>query len=597
LSDFLALFLVPENQRHPSPAAHLNCSDKNKQKKQRLPSPLRSMPLTSSKSHRDVSAHLTRAFDNDGDGGSATATSLTRLEAHAAVRLDPLLGKTFDCYGLPRRRTDKDHRGRFSFIKSVKGLASYLTTRINPSFQECLVSVVETESDMLFEVRQITNGKGTRPRVLFSASLSTLVDVARDSVIEKDTIVFSQLPSQFQPTEENGSTQAVSSAATAAGGPVLGTARSRHRSHSGHHHTHNSGAASRKEELISTLFSAYGDIGLNLVFHVVRTDEDRFTHTRRHHHHASASHGGASGCSTTRPYTRIGLRFVSTAERNEWLTFCLEAYMGLLLDSIRTNRDTVYVPDDNGNRSFIGAAASEGNGGADVFRLEKPSEEVVENYIDFFLSARTKTEGYPNNTNNRSRTETDPLLVPFSGVLRICYSDGSLHTREVHLAKEDEADEADGAAVTRTYLVFCRKRWSGKSESQRIPLEGLQVYADDDQTGTSFFLEFPCPDSSAAEHLAASGQVDCATASSRLLMLGAVQRSFLCGTELAGEQNTVTLECETGSFAARRRWLQWLEMALKKQVMFLSVARRNAEAQKLVEHDTHNGLLGNRVVW
>ncbi|KPA85066.1 hypothetical protein ABB37_01483 [Leptomonas pyrrhocoris] len=565
------------------------------------------MPVSSSRSHRDVSVHSLRTF-NDGDGGNA-ATSLTRLEAHAAVRLDPLQGKTFDCYGLPLRRPGKDQRVRFSFIKSMKGLASYLTTRINPSFQECLICVVETESDVRFEVRQISNGKGTRARVLFSASLSALVDVARDSVIEKDTVVFSQLPSSFQPADDGARTPAVSSEAaadrrrtgvTSTTSPHHSQQQQRQPSRSptpNHHHHHSKRAASKKEELISTLFSAYGDIGLTLVFHDARSDEDRLTHHRhRSSSFPSASHGGgSSGGSSSRPYTRIGLRFVSTVERNEWLSFCGEAYMGLLLDSIRTNRDTVYIPDDHS--SGARAAAPSTVNGSDTFHLAKPPDEAVENYIDFFLSARTKADGNTNSNNhhNDSGGEADPLLVPFSGALRIRSSDGSLHTREVHLEKEDAADDA-GARVTRTFLVFRRKGWCGKSNSQRVPLEGLQIYADDDQSGTSFYLEFAYSGKSAAEYNRSS-HADLTAAAKQLYVLGAVQEPFLCGTDLADAQATVTLECEAGSFAARRQWLQWLEIVLKKQVVYLSVARRNAEAQKPVEQDTRNGLLGDRIVW
>lgn len=564
------------------------------------------MPPTSSKSHRGVSAHLPRAYNNG--EGSAADTALTRLEAHAAVRLDPLLGKAFDCYGLPQRRSDKDQRGRFSFIKSMKGLASYLTTRINPSFQECLIRVVETESDVRFEVRQISNGKGTRARVLFTASLSTLVDVARDSVIEKDTVVFSQLPSTFQPTDEgNSSTLAGSSGGAAA---AEGRRSGKIRSPRSHHHTHN-GGASKKEELISTLFSAYGDIGLNLVFHAARVEEDKLTHHHRHHRHPSSargSGGGGGGNNTARPYTRIGLRFVSTAERNEWLAFCSEAYMGLLLDSIRMNRDTVYVPDDAAaNLSFAAAptaTATNNTKPSDTFHLEKPSEEAVENYIDFFLSAHTKADGNTNNNNNNSSSnnvsgshiEADPLSIPFGGTLHIRGTDGSLHTRHVDFEREDDdADEA-GLPVTRASLVLRRKRWSGKYESQRIPLAGLQVYADDDQTGTSFFLEFLYRDTSAADRITSSARSDRTSVTQQLFTLGAVQQQ-LCGTQRPGAQDTVTLECETGSFAARRQWLQWLEVVLKKQVVYLSVARRNAEAQKPVGHGTHTGLLGDRVVW
>ncbi|KPI86551.1 hypothetical protein ABL78_4374 [Leptomonas seymouri] len=558
------------------------------------------MPLTSSRSRRDASTSSLRAF-NDGDGGTA-ATTLTRLEAYVAVRLDPLLGKTFDCYGLPLRRSREDQRCHFSFIKSVKGLASYLTTRINPSFQECLIRVVETESDMRFEVRQISNGKGTRARLLFSASLSTLVDVARHSVIEKDTVVFSQLPSTFQPIDKSVNKPAANSGAMAEShrSGTTSTTGTHHNSqrppqqHKRNKDSHNShGAASKKEELISTLFSAYGDIGLNLVFHATRAEEDRFTHHDHRHHRSSSSHGGgSSGSSHARPYTRIGLRFVSTVERNEWLSFCGEAYMGLLLDSIRINRDTVYIPDSNNGDC---AAATSASIGPDAFHLEKPSEEAVENYIDFFLSARTKTDGKSNNNNNGSRTEADPLLVPFSGVLRIRSVDGSLHTREVHLEKDDGVDDA-GTLVTRSYLVFRLKRRFGKGETQRIPLEGLQVYADDDQVGTSFFLECASSAKSAAE-LVAPSRADRSLTAHQLYTLHAVQQSFLCGTELTGSQHTVTLECEAGSFAARRQWLQWLEMALKKPVVYLSVARRNVVAQKPVEQDTHNGLLGDRVVW
>lgn len=567
------------------------------------------MPLTSSRSHRDLAAHA-QHFATNGDGSTAT-TSITRLEAHAAVRLDLLLGKSFDCYGLPLRRSGKDRGHHFSFIKSVKGLASYLTTRINPSFQECLVRVVELESDVRFEVRQISAGRGTRARLLFAASLSTLVDVARDSVIEKDTVVFSQLPTSLHPTEESGGapgtsggnasgTAAATAAASSSDGrlhPPPPSQGQRTASPSGRSHSHTGGAASRKEELISTLFSAYGDIGLNLVFHAARGEEEKSTQRRHASSSSAAAHGGTGGSnSAARPYTRAGLRFVSTAERNEWLTFCGEAYMGLLLDSIRTNRDTVYVPDDSG--AAAGAAVATG-GAADGFQLDKPSEEAVENYIDFFLSARTKADGGNNgnpNAGSGSNAEMDPLLVPFGGALRIRGADGSLHLRSVHVEQVDEVDDA-GLPVVRGYLVFRRKRWPGKYTSRRIPLEGLQVYAEDDQTGSSFFLEFVYQGKFAAEHASASSRSERTSTANELFALGAVQQSFLSGTELAGEQDAVALECETGSFAARRQWLQWVEVSLRKPVVYLSVLRRKAAAQKPVELGPRDGLLGDRVVW
>ncbi|KAG5474546.1 hypothetical protein LSCM1_03333 [Leishmania martiniquensis] len=318
------------------------------------------------------------------------AKPLTWLEAHAAVRLYTLTGKSFDCYGLPQRQSSKDGRARFSFIKCVKGLASQLTARVGSSFEECLIRVVESGNDLTFEVRQLSGGNCAREQLLFVAPLSTLLDVVSDSVIERDTVVFAHLPSSFQPAAEHSSYVVPVAASVRRRAPrTADTIRS---------------TALRKKKIISTLFSAYGDIGLDLVFRAAQADA---VNSRRSSSSlSSASHTAATGGGSA-PYTRVRLRFVSTKERDAWLSFCAEAYVGLLLDSIRTGRDTVFVVDE-GDHSSPAAAASPFAAvpRSDVVDIEKPTEEAVECYIDFFLAASAK--GDVSGASNGGATSSSP---------------------------------------------------------------------------------------------------------------------------------------------------------------------------------------------
>ncbi|KAG5474884.1 hypothetical protein LSCM4_04063 [Leishmania orientalis] len=322
------------------------------------------------------------------------ANSLTWLEAHAAVRLCTLTGKSFDCYGLPLRQSHKDRRARFSLIKSVKGLASHLTTRINPSFQECLIRVVESESDLTFEVRQLSGGNCARGQLLFAAPLTTLLDVVSDSVTERDTVIFAHLPSSFQPAAENSSYVAPVDASTNRRAPrTANTPRT----------------TVPRKKIVSTLFSAYGDIGLDLVFRAAQADA---VNLRRSSSSLSSVSHSAAASGSGAPYTRVRLRFVSTKERNAWLSFCAEAYLGLLLDSIRTDRDTVFVVDENDHPSLTAAASPSTTAvpRGDVLEIEKPTEEAVGCYIDFFLSVSAK-----GNTGGGSNGDATLLPCPRAG--------------------------------------------------------------------------------------------------------------------------------------------------------------------------------------
>lgn len=477
--------------------------------------------------------------------GSARGSS-THLEAHAAVRIDELSGKGYDCCGLPVRRPGRERAGRFSVARSIKGLASYLTTRINPSYQECLVRVVDTLGELRLEVRQLSTGRGTVGRVVFTASFSALVDVSRDSVIEKDTVVFSQLPSSFQPMVENSSFIS----------PI---------EEAKYPHSSSSAPVSKGEELISTLFSAYGDIGLNLVFY---TAADASIPNR-------SSNSGNNDCGgrAARLYTKIGIRFVSTAERNEWMSFCAEAYGALLLDAIRSGRHTVFNVHPNAASAQLGSAAA----------LSKPSEEYIERYIDIFLSTNGRTEPA---VEPRS-SATVSLVAPLGGVLQVLDGSGVGHRCEVQLRREEVAD-ISGLMEPHDYLIFTRGHWRRRQETQRILLTSIKVYADDDQSGCIFYLDFPR--SSHLPPVASDGAV-------RVDSVEAVQQSFLSADELLRAREVVTLECDAGSFANRRLWIQWLERITQKPVIYLSSVRREMEKQVSKGQYSRNGLFGDRGAW
>ncbi|KAK7195055.1 hypothetical protein NESM_000428300 [Novymonas esmeraldas] len=497
------------------------------------------------------------------------AAPLTRLEAHAAVRLDALAGALFDSTGLPLRRTGAERHRRFSLAKCVKGLASYLTTRINPSFQECLVRVVESEAELTFEVAQLSGAKGANTRRVFAAPLSRLVDVVSNSVIERDTVVFAHLPSSLHPAAESGDTTTAADALTGRPSPPVAAAAAA---------APCAPAVSRKEEIISTLFSAYGDIGLHLVFRAAH----RVADSSRRSSPARAAAAGGTGAA----YTRVELRFVSADERNAWLSFCADAYLGLLLDSIRTNRDTVFVAAD-GDGAIASAAAAGGDG---AVRLEKPSEEAVENFIDFFLSAAAKGDA-------AVAGGFDPLALPSGGHVRVRDSDGTLHSREAAVERVDGVDEA-GMPVVRTFFVVRRKRWSGKQEVLRIALESLHASADDDLSGAAFYLEYPRAAMAVVGHAAAAAAgVPRTTIAEQLRAVGAVQQTFAGSTDVEGEHAMVTLECDAGSFAVRRQWLEWFEAAVGRPVIYLSVARRERETAAPVRQGQPSGLLGDRIVW
>ncbi|AYU80474.1 hypothetical protein, unknown function [Leishmania infantum JPCM5] len=487
-----------------------------------------------------------------------TASSLTWLEANAAVRLDTLNSKSFDCYGLPLRQSGKDGRPRFSLMKSVKKLGSYLTTRINRSFQACLIRVVESESNLTFEVRELAGGKFAKGRLLFVAPLSTLVDVASDSVMERDAAVFARFRSPFHSAAGHSNVLVPLDASTNRNAPCTAITSS---------------SSVSKEEGISTLSSAYGGIGLLLVFRAAQANAVNPRHSSSKS--SSASHTAAPGGGAV-PYTRVRLCFVSTGERNTWMSFCAEAYVGLLLDSVRTGRDTVFVADDDNHPSSVAAtslsisAVTRG----DIVHTEKPTQEAIACYIDFFLSVSAKGDAC-----GGSNGSIDRIGVPLKGLLKVRGADGALHNREVQVERMDGVNDARLPAA-REFLVLWRKRWFGKQVDERIELETLAVYAKNDLSGTAFYLEFP--------HTAAGMAGDGAASTERTSLLGPMEP-----TEAHG---MMTLECEAGSFSRRLQWLQWLEATLKRPVIFLSVERREAQTPVSAEQGLPNELPRNRVV-
>lgn len=225
-------------------------------------------------------------------------------------------------------------------MKSGKKSGSYLTTRINRSFQAYLIRVVVLESNLTFEVRELAGGKSAKGRLLFVAALSPLVDVASGTVMERDAAVFAHFRSPFHSAAGHSNVLALLDASTNRNAPCTATT--------------SSPSVSKKEEGIATLSSADGGIGLLLVFRAAQADAGNPRHSSSKS--SSTSHTAAPGGGGV-PYTRVRQCFVSTEERNVWMSFCAEAYLGLLLDSTRTGRDAFFVADD-GNRPSSVAATS-----------------------------------------------------------------------------------------------------------------------------------------------------------------------------------------------------------------------------------------------
>ncbi|EPY27041.1 hypothetical protein STCU_05951 [Strigomonas culicis] len=348
---------------------------------------------------------------------STDSVHLIRLSAHAVARLDEVPERKFDSNDLPVRSKSAHHPPKHSAGNPFHKMAAFLTTRLHTlSYQECEVRLIETLDGLHLEVRATASG-----RMLYVAPLATLVDVSSDSVIEKDTVVFSQVPDCFSPGVENSSF-------------VVPVGKKKKPS------------TLKKGEIISTLFRAYGEIGLSLTFKAPRE---------------------TGGVLSAKPFTKVDLRFLSTEERNRWHTFCAEAYMGLLVDSIRTGTET-HTSADQGP----------------ALRLPQlPPADVINSYVNFFLSAPGEFEG--------DHADADGVCVsqvPCAGLLRMGRPGADLQRRRVTLV-EGGGETAD-ARRGDTTLVFHRT-----SVTQRLKMvphlqmkaRDMRVYAENEQFGTTFF--------------------------------------------------------------------------------------------------------------
>lgn len=457
-------------------------------------------------------------------------TQITRLESHAAVRLDTVSDRHFDRHGLPVRRKMKRSK-RSVFMKSVKRLASYLTMRLNPSYQESHVLVVESFKGLTFEVRTVVGGS-EEAKVVFSVPLSRLVDVTGDSVIEKDTVVFSQLPetydavnnSQIQPKK------------------------------------------SKKGEIISDLFSAYGEIGLILIF---KTQNPALRRT-------------AASAAARSSYTKVGLRFVTAEDRNQWLSFCAEAYIGLLLDSIRTGRDSLDLE------------APESAGEKDEVEVEEPPLAAVDKYIDFFL-AHT-----PSKLETEMESGVDCITtedVPCGGQLRVgpCGTKGkSCRVAVERVIKHNES----GKPVAEEFLVLTPSSFTRvlrRIHRKKMQLKEIKVYAEKEDDGTTFFIERTITkkdhiddSSSVTRDNESSGQED---SLQREADKGASNALFM------GGGHTKTLECHTDSYTDRKKWLLWMESVLHRPTIYLESLSGDAEGRKARAKRSSNTFLGAESTW
>ncbi|CBZ28668.1 hypothetical protein, unknown function [Leishmania mexicana MHOM/GT/2001/U1103] len=376
--------------------------------------------------------------------------------------------------------------------------------------------------------------------------------------MQRDAAVFAHFRSSFHTAAGHSNVLAPLDASTNRNAPCTATPSS---------------SSVSKKEVIHTLSSAYGGIGLLLVFRAAPANAVNPRHSSSTS--SSASHTAVPGGGAV-PYTRVRLCFVSTEERNVWMSFCAEAYLGLLLDSVRTDRDAVFVVDDDKHPSSVAATSpsiSRVTRGK-MAHIEKPTQEAIACYIDFFLSGSAKGDA-----SGGSNGSIDRIGVPLKGLLKVRGADGALHNREVQVERTNSLNDARLPAA-RAFLVLRRKRWFGKQVDGRIELEKLAVYADNDLSGTAFYLEFL--------HTAAGMAGDGAASTEQPSLLGPMGPT--------GAHRMVTLECEAGSFSRRLQWLQWLEATLKRPVIFLSVARREAQTPVPGEQGLSNELSGDRVV-
>lgn len=514
-------------------------------------------------------------------------TRLVRLEAHAVVRLAELSDEGYDCYDLPIERSRSAERKDHSFGKKVKTLASYLTARINPAFQECQVIVVESMQGLAFEVHSVVpargQGGGSVDRPVYTAPLATLLDVSTDSVVEKDNVVFTRLPHSFAPGDEDSSVVR----------PVVQEKAAPH----------------KRGEIMTTLFSAYGDIGLRLTFRAPRR-------------------GGPRG----KPLTRVDLRFVCTAERNTWMSFCGEAYVGLLVDSIRNRERRICPP------AVVAAAAkvvgarhhrrSPPGASLGAAPPTPPSRDAVERYIDFFLSAPQRKTGGGENAGGDNDGEGDgdgaaddcsgggtPSEPPCGGLLRVCENGGGHRARLCRLCHVRDPARDGGGGVDYLLVEDAKPTlWRGKRASlkRRIPLEGFTVYAEDDLQGSSFFLELHAPPlqrggDAGDDHDHARVSCSCppaASSPSSSFAMGSMSLhsrntalSAAGGEAVVSPLGSTTLQLLSESYASRRQWLRWFERTLGKPILFLSQARREAEMERGLAVKSKTRFLGRDTNW
>ncbi|CAD2218703.1 hypothetical protein AGDE_04996 [Angomonas deanei] len=385
---------------------------------------------------------------------------LTRLSARAVVRLDDVSSTSFDHNDLPVDGNKSKSSKKPNIGKMLKGMASYLSSRISLAYQESEVTMKESVGGLLFEVKAVASS-----RILFQAPLHTLVDISSDSVIKRENITFSELPDTFDP-EEKGNNSFVE--------------------------PHETETALKKGELITTLFRAYGEIGLSLVFKASRVETDK-----------------------AEPFTKVEMRFLSSTDRDTWQSFCTEAYVGLLLDSIR-NPNVTYSDQDKS-----------------TVPPQPLSPETVESYIDFFLS------GKGGETGAKSGTVQHLNVVPHGGRLLV-----KGHMRKLSVETHSSKEEAGRA---QSYLAIHRssiKQRRGKFPTLRIPLEEIQISAEDESIGTTFYIVHspPVKPSCTAE-----------------------ETVKLCHFE----EMHGSILCEAASYDERAIWFKWFNTLLGREVTFL----------------------------